>query len=196
MQYAVAISFFVLFALVLSLGGYYYYFRPLRFIRAAATEPLSDGTSTHFVDKLKAVVSGKLVQRLGALTPESSNDKAGLRRQLQMAGYRNAGAAKVYTAARALAVVIGLAAGFLLRSLTSNPITAIAFPAMGIGLGLFAPGFVLDRMVKRRQNRLQYALPDALDLLVICCEVGCGLGQAIQTVGREFHAMHPDLSYH
>ena len=194
MQYAVAISFFILFALVLSVGAYYYYFRPLRFIRAAAIEPLPDGASPHLLDKVKAVISGQLVTRLGALTPESSKDTAGLRRQLQMAGYRNAAAARVYTAARVLAVVIGLALGFLLRSLTSNPVTAIAFPAMGIGLGLFAPGFVLDRMVKRRQNRLQYALPDALDLLVICCEVGCGLDQAIQTVAREFHAVHPDLS--
>lgn len=194
MQYAVAISFFILFALVLSLGAYYYYFRPLRFIRAAANEDHADGTSPHLLDRVKAVVGRQLVQRLGTLTPESSNDKSALRRELNMAGYRNASAARVYAATRVLAVVIGLATGFLLRSLTSNPITAIAFPAVGIGLGLFAPGLVLDRLVKRRQKRVQYALPDALDLLVICCEVGCGLDQAIQTVAREFHAVHPDLS--
>ena len=39
MGYTLAISFFVLFAVILSAGGYYYYIRPVRFIRAAAFEP-------------------------------------------------------------------------------------------------------------------------------------------------------------
>jgi tight adherence protein C len=144
--------------------------------------------------RIKALVSHQLVQRLGTLSPTSANETAALRRQLHMAGFRDPVAARVHAGARVLAPVIGLAMGLVLRSFFSNPVSAIAIPAAGVALGLFAPGIVLDRLVSRRQDRIQFALPDALDLLVICCEVGCGLDQAIQTVAREFHVVHPDLS--
>jgi tight adherence protein C len=194
MDYTVAISFFFLFALVLSLGGYYYYFRPRRFIRAAASAAHEDKTASHVLGKIKAAVSRQVLQGLATFTPAASNDKGALRRQLYMAGFRDQVAATLYTGVRVSAVAIGLAAGLLLRTMTSNPASAIAIPAAGIALGLFAPGMLLDRLVSRRQDRIQHALPDALDLLVICCEVGCGLDQAIQTVAREFRMVHPDLS--
>jgi len=45
-------------------------------------------------------------------------------------------------------------------------------------LGFILPRFLLKRAIKKRQLRIRLALPDALDLTVICVEAGLGLDQA------------------
>src|SRR5438094_10147486 len=62
------------------------------------------------------------------------------------------------------------------------------------GFGFFVPRFVLKRMIKDRQRRITLALPDALDLTVICVEAGLALDQALMRVGEDLHHAHPDLS--
>ncbi|HSD29832.1 MAG TPA: type II secretion system F family protein, partial [Vicinamibacteria bacterium] len=47
---------------------------------------------------------------------------------------------------------------------------------------------------RRRQQRIQLALPDALDLQVVCVEAGLGLDQSLRRIAQEFRATHPDLS--
>jgi len=44
---------------------------------------------------------------------------------------------------------------------------------------IFAPEFWLVNRVRARQKRLRLSLPDAMDLMVICVEVGLGLDQAL-----------------
>src|SRR5438132_11494019 len=61
-------------------------------------------------------------------------------------------------------------------------------------LGCFIPRFALKRMIKNRQQRIRLALPDALDLTVICVEAGLALDQAMMRVGADLHHAHPDLS--
>jgi tight adherence protein C len=61
-------------------------------------------------------------------------------------------------------------------------------------LGFFMPRFFLKRMIKDRQQRIRIALPDALDLTVICVEAGLALDQALMRVGKDLHHAHPDLS--
>jgi tight adherence protein C len=48
--------------------------------------------------------------------------------------------------------------------------------------------------IKKRQHRLRLALPDGLDLLVICVEVGLGLDQSLLRVAQELQMVHPELS--
>jgi len=62
------------------------------------------------------------------------------------------------------------------------------------GLGFLLPRFVLKRMIRDRQQRIRLALPDALDLTVICVEAGLALDQALMRVGQDLHHAHPDLS--
>src|SRR5207244_12183347 len=62
------------------------------------------------------------------------------------------------------------------------------------GFCFFLPRFVLKRMIRDRQRRITLALPDALDLTVICVEAGLALDQALMRVGEDLHHAHPDLS--
>ena len=51
-------------------------------------------------------------------------------------------------------------------------------------VGYVAPSFVLGRLARRRQTRIVDALPDTLDLMVVCVEAGLGLNQAFVRVAR------------
>ena len=71
-------------------------------------------------------------------------------------------------------------------------------PFLTIGLALVA-GYLLPDMwitwrVRARQRLLRRALPDGLDLLVICVEAGLGLDQALLRVAQELNVAHPELS--
>jgi tight adherence protein C len=52
----------------------------------------------------------------------------------------------------------------------------------------------LKTKIKANQQALDYGLPDALDLLVVCVESGLTLDAAMQRVGQEMAHVHPALS--
>ena len=56
---------------------------------------------------------------------------------------------------------------------------------LGVLVGFFLPMMVLRYKQAKRQQSITLALPDALDLLVICVEAGQGLNAALLRVGRE-----------
>lgn len=60
--------------------------------------------------------------------------------------------------------------------------TKIGLAALGAVIGFFGPTVTLDRKVESRQNEVQRALPDVLDLLVISVEAGLGFEQAVDKV--------------
>ena len=53
---------------------------------------------------------------------------------------------------------------------------------------------MVGHLTSRRQESLCRALPDALDLLVICMEAGLGLDQAMARVGDEIKVTWPALA--
>jgi tight adherence protein C len=61
-------------------------------------------------------------------------------------------------------------------------------------IGWWFPEVLLSRLAARRQVRLDFGLPDALDLLVICAEAGLGLDQAIEQVGRDLRLSNREVS--
>jgi tight adherence protein C len=56
------------------------------------------------------------------------------------------------------------------------------------------PDRVLRSMIKARAARIRRALPDALDLLVLCVEAGQSLDQALLDSSAELKRACPDLS--
>jgi tight adherence protein C len=53
------------------------------------------------------------------------------------------------------------------------------------GLGFFLPQFILGRLVKARQDKIDRALPDVLDLFIICMEAGLALQATVNRVAEE-----------
>jgi tight adherence protein C len=68
-------------------------------------------------------------------------------------------------------------------------------PAMAAALfGFYAPKIYLTNLAAKRAKQLQLALPDGLDLMVICAEAGLSLDATLMRVSRELAASWPELA--
>ena len=56
-----------------------------------------------------------------------------------------------------------------------------------------APDFFVKNLITKRQTAIRKALPDALDLLVICAEAGLSIDAAFNRVARELAKAYPEL---
>jgi tight adherence protein C len=108
--------------------------------------------------------------------------------KLTLAGFRKPEHVEIFTAVKLLLPVVGIVAGTFFAD---NMFTAVV---VGAVLGFFLPDLVLSYLVTRRQEAIRMALPDALDLLVICMEAGLGIDQAMVRVGEEMAVTAPSLA--
>lgn len=119
-----------------------------------------------------------------------------LRRRLMKAGFASENSVSVYTVLRlAAAIILPIAAFFFLISIGYD-FNFQFFSLVGLAaiFGLFIPSFVLSRQITKRQHKITCALPDAIDLMVVCVEAGLGLNAALQRVGRELELVEPVLA--
>ena len=108
--------------------------------------------------------------------------------KLTLAGFRKPEHVEIFTAAKLLLPIVGIVVGTFFAS---NLVTAVLVGAVA---GFFLPDLVLSSLVTRRQTNIRIALPDALDLLVICMEAGLGIDQAMVRVGEEMAVTAPSLA--
>lgn len=108
--------------------------------------------------------------------------------KLTLAGFRKPEHVEIFTAAKLLLPIVGIVMGTFFAS---NMVTAVLVGAVA---GFFLPDLVLSYLVTRRQTNIRIALPDALDLLVICMEAGLGIDQAMVRVGEEMAVTAPSLA--
>ena len=149
----------------------------------------ADSLKTRFV---------QLIERLGkSVRPSNEVDVSSLRHSLITAGYRHP---------RAPILLLGsklFCATALLLGMALIPTKTLGFPSYGMLItfyvgsaffGYYLPDYWLRWTISGRKRRILHALPDALDLLVVCVEAGLGLDQAINRVGEEIKFAHRDLS--
>jgi tight adherence protein C len=142
--------------------------------------------------KEKPQFKERLEQALDPLSkalPLSPSDVSRTRKWLIQAGYREPRHLTIYVGSRMLLALVAMAVALAVQA-SFDPLLVI-----GVGaFGFFIPRFVLKRMIRDRQRRITLGLPDALDLTVICVEVGLALDQALMRVGEDLRHAHHDLS--
>lgn len=133
----------------------------------------------------------KALARVGNLLPPSGKTISQGQKLLVRAGFRRP---EVVFAFRGTQLILPVAAAAALY-VTGAYHTGFPFlPAFLVLTAYMLPGILLNLKIRRRQRRLQLALPDALDLMVICVEAGLGLDQTILRVSQELHISHPEMS--
>src|SRR5512147_925757 len=129
--------------------------------------------------------------------PSNVEEVRATRRLLINAGYRSGKAPVFFVGAKLLLAIV------VVCLLTIIPAKVLGFPSaakltffyvLAAACGYYAPAYWLRRAIAARKDALQRAIPDALDLMVVCVEAGLGLDQAIGRVGEEVKRAHPELS--
>lgn len=143
---------------------------------------------TGFAKRQKEKVRDTLAS-IGNVLPAGGQSKSQL--LMLRAGYRNPNVLLAMRGMQILvpAALVGLV--FATGVYHSNPFFIFLLAAV---LGYMIPEMWLTWRVHARQHRLRLALPDGLDLLVICVEAGLGLDQALMRVSEELRIAHPELS--
>jgi tight adherence protein C len=136
----------------------------------------------------------ELLERVGSFVPASPKDLPRLKRRLIKAGIRHPSASKFFVGARVILAAAGGGFAFL-ASLHSNSVgeNLLLLTAAGAMLGYFAPSQYLSMRIRRRQRVIEKALPNALDLMVVCVESGLGLDQTMIQVSKELQFAYPDI---
>jgi tight adherence protein C len=135
----------------------------------------------------------RLGRWLRETAPSSWSDAGSAQNLLVQAGFDGDFAPLFYTTIRVSAAVVLPLAAFVLGP-QQNYRNLIILVVLAAAAGLIGPKAGLDRLVTRRRDRVRKAIPDSLDLLVVCVEAGVGLDSAILRVARDMAFLHPELS--
>ena len=136
-----------------------------------------------------------LMQAFGERVTSRRADWSHVQERLLQAGYRRSGAVAAYFGVRLVAMVLmGAGAVFGTVSLGVAPAAGVLAGAVGATFGWLAPAYQIKRRIRKRQLSLQRALPDTLDLLVVCVEAGLGLNQALVRVSEEIEHVSEIMS--
>jgi tight adherence protein C len=90
--------------------------------------------------------------------------------------------------------LMGAAAVFGGFTFGVSPAAVILGASIGATFGWLVPQYYVKRRIRKRQLELQRALPDTLDLLVVCVEAGLGLNQALVRVSSEIEHVSETMS--
>jgi tight adherence protein C len=135
------------------------------------------------------------LQTFGERVAAGRKDLFETRLKLVRAGYRRQDAVPMFYALRVLAiaaaVVLMVVVAPLMGFSGSNLVVWLGASAL---IGWMLPAGFLSRRIRLRQKDIQKALPDALDMLVICVEAGLGLNQAMQRVSEEIETISSIMS--
>ena len=145
---------------------------------------------TEFSAKQKERVQNTLAS-IGKLVSSSKSQSSKTQLLMVRAGYRSSEAVWAMRGVKVLMPVILVALVFFTGLFLLSPLLIFGAALL---LGYLLPDIWLTWRIRARQHRLRLALPDGLDLLVICVEAGLGLDQALARVSQELRFAHPELS--
>ena len=139
-------------------------------------------------------VMRETVTRLNLLRSKHATEA---RNALAQAGIRSRDAMVAYLFAR---ITLPFLFGFLLlidskvlHVLPIPPQYGVVASLAGVLIGFYAPTVYLRNAAAKRAKNIKLALPDGLDLMVICAEAGLSLDATLARVSRELGNGAPEL---
>lgn len=154
-----------------------------RFQQMGAPEEESRSSSPRYAERV--------IKRLGGMISRSPEEMSRQEKRLVQAGIRRRDGAVLFHGAQAALAIVLLFAFALTGYLQQN---VLLYPILSVFLGALLPDLWLTMKASNRKMRIQLALPDMLDLQVVCVEAGLGLDQSLMRIGQEIRRSHPDLS--
>jgi tight adherence protein C len=129
------------------------------------------------------------------LQPTNEVELGKLKTKLSNAGFRSESAGSIFLGLKFTGLVVGLfLGGGLITSLHGVDQKAMVWSIACAGLLFYLPELIVAFLGSRRKQAIFLALPDALDLMVVCVEAGLGLDQAMRKVADEMKRTYRILS--
>jgi tight adherence protein C len=189
------VSYFLFVLCAVGAVGWVFVVRPAR---ATAEQPHIPSPLTlgedHLPSAQAAVVN--VLRMMGEVAPGTGTQADAARQQLSAAGFRWPSAVAVFLGIKyATGLMLGAAGAWAAATFAPEGWTGLFLPAVcGLGFGYLLPDRVLERLAKRRGERLRRALPSAVDLMVLGIEAGQSIDAAIAEASRGLRVSYPDLS--
>ncbi|MDB4874259.1 MAG: type secretion system protein [Gemmatimonadetes bacterium] len=139
-------------------------------------------------------MSERLRALVGRVAPAGWISDDAVRERMLRAGREDEEALVHYAATRMVLVVVMPVAALLIMGVHSL-LGFLMTVLLGAAAGWITPAALLDGQIRRRQDRIRAAIPDTLDLMLVCVEAGISLESAMMRVSREMAGVHPDMSY-
>jgi tight adherence protein C len=156
-------------------------------------------TEVRLMEVSSIVASGNAKYEAGSLMASLTRPLAPVRQwlksmdedlgyRLSLAGFRKPEHIENFVSAKLLCPIVGVvAATFLGKNFL---IVALMLGAAGF----FAPDIYLIRTAGKRKAAISKALPDFIDLLIICIDAGSGMDQAVIKIADEIKMVSPQLA--
>jgi len=146
-------------------------------------EPGSALKQTDAVTKLLEKASPALSK---PLQPKNQAEMGKLKTKLAVAGFRSESSSSIFLGLKFAGLVAGLFfGGVTILSLRGMDQKSLVWSIGLAGLFFYLPDLLVALIGSNRKQAIFLALPDALDLMVVCVEAGLGLDQAMRKVAEE-----------
>ncbi|KAA3668836.1 type II secretion system F family protein [Pectobacterium carotovorum] len=167
---------------------------PVASIEAASQENILRGQGATLSPLLEKLLQPIATQ--GERLSGSDRDRRNLRRLLDLAGIRRSEAVGWLVMGKFVAgalFAIALVWGWLPPADRAG-LTGVAAGLIGFFVGSIVPEWWLKWRAASRGEKLARAVPDALDLMVVCAEAGLPIGRVLQVVSKELGLSSPEMA--
>lgn len=145
-----------------------------------------------------ALVVAAVLRVAAMLVPVGASERAKIGELIKQAGFQHRDALAIFLSLKMiLMLAAGVSAGFFAAGAETFGGHAFLVGFAGVAgavIGGLLPEAALRRLSARRRLRLSRALPDALDLMVLCVEAGYTFERALSMVSEELRHLAPDLA--
>lgn len=125
------------------------------------------------------------------MAPQTEVAERQLRMLLQQAGLRDEGAMHRFGIIRLSTLVGGVVLAILYDFTGADLTQSLGAIALMLIIGFKAPDVWLNSAIAERQGRIAHALPNMIDLMVLCLDVGLSVEAAFERVATEMRSMEP-----